>query len=55
MHRSAVFWEALLFFSILDSNADKIRGNPPPPPGRLSECLFFFGVFLSMLARAAGP
>ena len=25
----------------------------PPPP--LSECLFFSGVFLSMLARAAGP
>ena len=30
----------------------------PPPPQTLkllSECLFFFGVFLSMLARAAGP
>ena len=27
----------------------------PPPPPALSECLFFFGVFLSMLARAAGP
>ena len=26
-----------------------------PPPFSLSECLFFFGVFLSMLARAAGP
>ena len=28
-----------------------------PPPSRccLFECLFFFGVFLSMLARAAGP
>ena len=33
------------------------RPSPPPPreTGRLSECLFFFGVFLSMLARAAGP
>ena len=29
--------------------------SPPPPPSALSECLFFFGVFLSMLARAAGP
>ena len=26
-----------------------------PPPPVVSECLFFFGVFLSMLARAAGP
>ena len=25
------------------------------PPTLLSECLFFFGFFLSMLARAAGP
>ena len=28
---------------------------PPPPAPTLSGCLFFFGVFLSMLARAAGP
>ena len=27
----------------------------PPPPTPLSECLFFFGVFLSMLAQATGP
>ena len=39
-------------------HAPVTRGRMPaqfPLPHGLSECLFFFGVFLSMLARAAGP
>ena len=38
--------------------AVRVLGLPAPHPpraARLSECLFFFGVFLSMLARAPGP
>ena len=37
--------------------SEKPPETPPQTPliKFLSECLFFFGVFLSMLARAAGP
>ena len=41
----------MLVCSPFDYPMNGKRRSPPP----LSECLFFFGVFLSMLARAAGP
>ena len=43
-------------FRVASFSASVLLLKPPPPLGLgLSECLFFFGVFLSMLARAAGP